>query len=527
MRVIFFYLDRININNASAKSLEELSVDIFLNKILNNVGLRDSSIKGAVRLVALDRSGNGLDTARLRDSVTMFNELGIYTKNVEPAFLASSQVFAKEWTDKTLQDTSLSQYVQQSQQLIEQEMGRCKSVGLASSTKRSLLVLLEEHLIAQQKERLVNVDDVADLLDDNEVTHLKSLYQMLKRCGLCDKLRPPFQRWIEDTGTSIVFDEKEEDLMVVKLLTLKRQLDHIWSTAFSRNKESMHGLRESFELFINKTKKSSATHGTDNSKPGEMIAKYVDLLLRGGSKAIPAALSKTTGPRAPADEEDNEVKDEESEVNEQLDQVLDIFRFLHGKAVFEAFYKKDLARRLLMGRSASADAELNMLTRLKNECGSGFTANLEKMFKDIELSREEMAGYKARQDENVTGKPIDLYVNVLSASAWPSYPDIPVTIPAVVKSALDRFEGSYKNSHNGRKLSWKHGLAHCQLVARFPKGTKELVVSGFQAIVLLLFGHVSLKDELSYEQIKAETGLRTFHQQFVEKSTDSAQPKTN
>jgi cullin-4 len=149
------------------------------------------------------------------------------------------------------------------------------------------------------------------------------------------------------------------------------------------------------------------------------------------------------------------------------------------------------------------------------------------MFKDIELSREEMVSYKARQDENVTGKPIDLYVNVLSASAWPSYPDIPLTIPAAVKSALDRFEGSYKNSHNGRKLSWKHGLAHCQLVARFPKGTKELVVSGFQAIVLLLFGHVSLKDELSYEQIKAETGLRMFHQQCVEKFTDSAQPKTN
>jgi cullin-4 len=33
--------------------------------------------------------------------------------------------------------------------------------------------------------------------------------------------------------------------------------------------------------------------------------------------------------------------------------------------VFEAFYKKDLARRLLMGRSASADAERSMLSRLK------------------------------------------------------------------------------------------------------------------------------------------------------------------
>jgi cullin 4 len=39
---------------------------------------------------------------------------------------------------------------------------------------------------------------------------------------------------------------------------------------------------------------------------------------------------------------------------------------VHGKAVFEAFYKKDLAKRLLMNRSASADAEKSMLDRLKN-----------------------------------------------------------------------------------------------------------------------------------------------------------------
>jgi hypothetical protein len=38
---------------------------------------------------------------------------------------------------------------------------------------------------------------------------------------------------------------------------------------------------------------------------------------------------------------------------------------VQGKAVFEAFYKNDLARRLLMGRSASDDAEKSMLERLK------------------------------------------------------------------------------------------------------------------------------------------------------------------
>jgi cullin-4 len=175
-------------------------------------------------------------------------------------------------------------------------------------------------------------------------------------------------KWIEDTGTTIVFNEKEQDGMVVNLLTLKRQLDTVWKVSFHRHAELGHGLRKAFEAFMNKTKKSSTTWNTDNSKPGEMIAKYVDLLLRGGAKAIPMQLSRKTENPVLADvEEDNEevIYDEDTEVNNQLDQVLDLFRFVHGKAVFEAFYKTALARRLLMSKSASSDAERSMLARLK------------------------------------------------------------------------------------------------------------------------------------------------------------------
>lgn len=53
------------------------------------------------------------------------------------------------------------------------------------------------------------------------------------------------------------------------------------------------------------------------------------------------------------------------------------FRFIHGKDVFEAFYKKDLAKRLLVGKSASVDSEKSMLSKLKAECGAAFTSKLE------------------------------------------------------------------------------------------------------------------------------------------------------
>ena len=65
-----------------------------------------------------------------------------------------------------------------------------------------------------------------------------------------------------------------------------------------------------------------------------------------------------------------------------------------GKDVFEAFYKKDLAKRLLLGKSASADSEKGMITKLKAECGAQFTNKLEGMFKDCDLSRDIMASFR-------------------------------------------------------------------------------------------------------------------------------------
>lgn len=49
--------------------------------------------------------------------------------------------------------------------------------------------------------------------------------------------------------------------------------------------------------------------------------------------------------------------------------------------VFEAFYKKDLAKRLLLSRSISPDWEQLMIKNLKNECGSVYTTKMEGMFK--------------------------------------------------------------------------------------------------------------------------------------------------
>jgi cullin-4 len=519
IRAIFFFMDRSYLLSSSKPTLDQFTPQLFRETVFNHSALKPKIINGTCDLVMADRTKpQSLDKGLFRHSVDMLHALSTYSSSFEPEFLGISQQYVSEWSDETIGEEPVPKYVALAEDLIVKEMARCEEFDLDSSTRRELLTLLEHHLVERKEADLTDCDEaLGPLLEKNSMSELTALYSLLKRRRLGGKLRPAFDKWVDTQGTSIVFSNQPDE-MVIHLLSLKRRLDHVWKTAFQRDEGLGHGIRESFAMFINKTKKGDATWGTDNTKVGEMIAKYVDQLLRGGAKAIPQVLTARRSssitalqPAPPEEDNDDEEVDEDAEINIQLDQVLDLFRFVQGKAIFEAFYKKDLARRLLMARSASADAERSMLTRLKTECGSGFTQNLEQMFKDVELAREEMQSYKQRLEERVgfeKGKKVDLSVNILSAAAWPTYPDIPVIIPANIKRAIDDFELHYKSKHTGRKLDWKHALAHCQMKATFNKGSKELVVSSFQAIVLLLFNGLGEGAQLPYSHILSETGLR-------------------
>jgi hypothetical protein len=513
IRQIFYFMDQTYLlRSAEHPNVTETGLELFRSFVFTDSTLEPMILKGAVDLVDLDRRGNLTDeqTTLLRTSIDTFHELGVYTEEFEPVFIESSASYFASWRYAEAENGDLAHYADECTSLFEREMTRCDLFKLDSSTRAQLSELFDNILVEENAELLADEARVTNLMKNDQFEALEQVYCLLQRKGRGEELGSTFNSFVIAQGSAIVFDEERESDMVLNLLDFKRRLDHISKFSFHGNENLNNGLHKSFEHFINKTKKTQANWDTDNAKPGEMIAKHVDLLLKGGVKAIPKLMTAKTD--ASKNEEDHDFDeapaDEDAEINLHLSHALDLFRFVHGKAVFEAFYKKDLARRLLMGRSASNDAERSMLARLKNECGSGFTHNLEAMFKDMDLGRDEMASYnQLLEDRGVSRTGPDLGVNVLSASSWPTYPDVPVNIPTSIMKVMSDFETHYKSKHNGRKLTWKHQLAHCQVKAKFPRGNKELVVSGFQAIVLLLFNDIPSDATLSYTDIQASTGL--------------------
>jgi len=514
IRQIFYYMDQSYLlRSPENASVHETGLTLFRSEVFQDAIIKRKTLQGVVTLIDSDRQGQMREDefSLLRQAVDTLHELSIYTSDFEPVFISSSEHYFRVWREAEGRTSDLARYATACSDLLEREMTRCDLLTLDRSTRVQLSELFDTIFVEEEVDLLTAEDSVLDLLEEDMPQELERVYSLLERRGHVDKLRPTFEKYVDTEGTLIVFDEKREAEMVVNLLDFKRRLDHFLNFSFHKNDNLGESLHRSFSLFINKTKKSQSTWDTDNAKPGEMIAKHVDLLLKGGVKAVPRLAAAQKSDSSKPEEEhdfDGAPADEDAEINQHLSNALDLFRFVQGKAVFEAFYKKDLARRLLMGRSASFDAERNMLTRLKKECGASFTHNLESMFKDMDLAREEMMSYNQLLDDRGarSGGP-DLHVNVLSASAWPTYPDVPVNIPTSIAKIMSDFETHYKSKHSGRKLTWKHALAHCQLRAKFPRGNKELVVSGFQAIVLLLFNDVAADAQLSYSDLKSGTGL--------------------
>jgi cullin-4 len=74
---------------------------------------------------------------------------------------------------------------------------------------------------------------------------------------------------------------------------------------------------------------------------------------------------------------------------------------------------------------------------------------------------------------------------------------------------LSNFTDFYKKKHGNRVLNWDHSLGNASVIGDFKGGKKELLVSLYQAIVLLQFNESA--GGVGYDEVKTATMIREFH----------------
>jgi len=471
VRSIFLFLDRTYVlQTSSILSIWDMGLDLFRIHIISHPLVQNRTVDGLLQLIEKERHGDTVDRSLLKSLLRMLSDLQIYQDAFETEFLqATDRLYAAEG-QRLMHDRDVPEYIAHVDKRLTEENGRLVHY-LDTSTRKPLVTCVEKQLLQEHVVQLLE-KGLDQLLEQNRTADLTLIYSLFSRVkdGLA-QLCTYFARYIKLTGKCIVVNPEKDPVMVQELLDFKEKLDQIIKNCFQSNEKFVNGMKESFENFIN----------ARINKPAELIAKFVDTKLRAGNKEAT-----------------------EEELERLLDKIMVLFRFIHGKDVFEAFYKKDLAKRLLVGKSASVDAEKSMLSKLKQECGGGFTSKLEGMFKDMELSKDFMLNFKQHLTTLDSPSTIDMAVNILTMGHWPTYTPMEVHMPAEMVKYQEIFKRFYLSKYSGRKLQWQPSLGHCVLKADFCAGKKELQVSLFQTLVLMNFNE---KEEVSFDEMRQSTGI--------------------
>ena len=503
---LFRYLNR----HWVKREMDEGKKDIFDIYTLHLVrwkedmfGTTQNAVMDAVlRLVEKQRNGETIEQSKIKDVVGSFVSLGIdeadstkstldvYRQYFEKPYLEATSKYYENESQQFLAENSVVDYMKKAERRLEEEKERVP-LYLLPEIMQPLMKTCEQALIA--KHATVLRDEFQVLLDNDREEDMARMYKLLARIpeGL-DPLRIRFEAHVRRAGLLAVekVADQGENLdpkaYVDALLEVHTQYAALVKHAFTGESEFVRSLDNACREYVNRNKVCQK----NSTRSPELLAKHADNVLKRSTKAT-----------------------EEDDMEKMLNQVMTVFKYIEDKDVFQKFYSKTLAKRLVNGTSASGDAETSMISKLKDASGFEYTNKLQRMFQDMQTSKdlnqayEEWCGQNLDKDDRKD--EADAYYQVLGTGFWPLQPPSTTFVPppTIVKT-YERFQNFYSNKHGGRKLTWLWHLCKGEIRANFVKLGKvpyTFQVSTYQMAILLMFND---NETVSYDDITNMTMLQ-------------------
>ncbi|KAL7747279.1 hypothetical protein RI367_007333 [Sorochytrium milnesiophthora] len=484
--------------------------------------------------ISLERDAEIIDRSLMRQIIEMLVDLSssaaepgdgagnvprgfVYEVDFEQPFLAATSAYYAAESARLLAELDVSQYLRRVEKRLAEERERV-DLYLHTSTLPKLTRITEDELIARNLDRVLSMANsgLVAMIDHSRYEDLQRVYTLFARVetGL-DRLRAAVAHHIKDLGDHInervplkltasastdsisaaaaaaaasssapettttaaaaATSQAPFHRWVHDVLELQDKSNHMLEACFAHDKSFQTALNDSFVTFVNK-----------NTKAAEYVSLYIDEHLKKG------------------------IKDKsERDIEQVLDKSVGLFRFLTEKDAFERYYKQHLAKRLLLGRSVSDEAERGMVQRLKIECGTQYTSKLEGLFRDMAVSSDLMGHFRSylNQTERPNMPNLDLSVTVLTATNWPltwTTTGGSCTFPEDVQRACNEYAKFYSGRHSARKLTWQPSSGSADIKAQFNKRTHELQVPTYAMVVLMLYNQ---RDSYTFEEILAETSI--------------------
>ncbi|PNY27280.1 Cullin-3 [Tolypocladium capitatum] len=509
------------------ENTSQLVIDILISVMLDQINM--------------EREGDIIDRNLIRTCSRMLSCLyetedenenkTLYLTVFENRFLAKSNEYYEQESQRLLRDADASTWLRHTQRRLNEEVDRCGTT-IELETLPQILRVIDRTLINDHLQDFLTMEGsgLKWMIDNDKIEDLCILYKLITRVDENKTaLRDILQKRVVELGLEIEnalknidFSEAHGDgeegadaektkslnpaaqltaaaiKWVDDVLNLKDKFDNMLSQCFQDDLVVQSALTKSFSDFINMFSRSS-----------EYVSLFIDDNLKRGIKG------KT-----------------EAEVDVVLEKAIVLIRYLQDRDLFQTYYQRHLARRLLHGKSESHDVEKQIILRMKQELGQQFTSKFEGMFRDLVTSSELTSTYRGHINAVGDGsKTIDLNVSVLTSNYWPqevmgrqaSIGDgsrVACNYPHDVRRLQASFEQFYLTNRNGRKLTWVGSTGSADMRCTFPatagksgalarERRYELNVPTYAMVVLMLFNDVEDSESLSFEEIQAKTGIST------------------
>ncbi|KAI9566965.1 Cullin family-domain-containing protein [Boletus coccyginus] len=480
LQSLLTYLDRAFIlKDVKRQNIHDLAFTSFKRQILNDAPIvdcvresvlqwlnRERTERSALHPLALLTPAHHCRSAHpnrkmIRNLVSHLLLHDMYAVIFERHVLEQTLLFYTiEASNKKL-DLSAEQFLVHVTGRTSEERERAEAIcGGVGETVKEIVQACRRGLLETRLDWLAK-GAIGPLMNAQGTDLLRSIYAEFEALDSLGILCREFKSHIQTSVGNIIKDTEHEDDMVERILAFKTFADHTLQTSFvsssAPNSSFSYALSDAFTFGFKARR----------NKPAELIARHLDKLMRHGQRGI-----------------------SDVEWESLLEKVLALYRFTDDKDVFRTFYMRALAKRLLLEKSASDDFEKGVLRILKERYDPEFGQG-DHMFNDLALSREVLREFHNRIPETSSARKLS--VMVLQRSVWPfAARKRDVDLHPSMHTDLLHYTTFYKAKHQAT------------IKARFSAGNKDLTVSLYQAVVLLLFND---ETEIGYRAVLEATRM--------------------
>ncbi|MFT7800578.1 cullin-2 isoform X1 [Arapaima gigas] len=386
--------------------------------------------------------------------------LKFYQEIFEGPFLTKTGEYYKQEASNLLQESNCSQYMEKVLARLKDEEVRCRKY-LHPSSYAKVIHECQQRMVADHLQFLHG--ECQSIVRQEKRDDMANMYTLLRAVssGLPHMIHE-LQVHIHDEGlraTSNLSQENMPTQFVESVLEVHSKFVQLINTVLNGDQHFMSAL--------------------------DKLAKYCDNLLKKSAKGMT-----------------------ENEVEDKLTSFITVFKYIDDKDVFQKFYARMLAKRLIHGLSLSMDSEEAMINKLKQACGYEFTSKLHRMYTDMSVSADLNNKFNnfIKTQEAAVDLGISFQIYVLQAGAWPltHVPTSTFAIPQELEKSVQMFELFYNQHFSGRKLTWLHYLCTGEVKMNYLTKPYVAMVTTYQMAVLLAFNN---SETVTYKELQDSTQM--------------------